>query len=64
MSKEKRTVEIHGKTYETVASRVERFRKEKDYSIETELLQNDETTVDTLRGSQNAQNKSKVNQNG
>ena len=26
--------------------------------------ENDETTVDTLRGSQNAQNKSKVNQNG
>ena len=45
MAKEKRTVDIHGKQYETVASRVERFRKEKDYGIETELLQNDETLV-------------------
>jgi len=45
MSKEKRTVDIHGKQYETVASRVERFRKEKDYGINTVLLQNDETLV-------------------
>ena len=45
MAKEKRTVDIHGKQYETVASRVERFRKEKDYGINTVLLQNDETLV-------------------
>lgn len=46
MAKEKRTVAIHGKDYETVASRIERFRKEKElYGIETELLQNNETTV-------------------
>ena len=45
-SGEKRTVEIHGKQYETVASRVQRFREDKkELFIETEVLQNTETLV-------------------
>lgn len=43
---EKRTVNIHGKEYETVASRVQKFReKYKGLSIVTELLERDESTV-------------------
>lgn len=43
----KDTVKIHGKDYETVASRVARFREtyKQEYSITTELVARDETTV-------------------
>ncbi len=43
----KDTVNIHGKEYETVASRVARFRElyKTEYSITTELVSRDETTV-------------------
>ena len=47
MAATKDTVNIHGKQYETVASRVSRFRTDYklDYSIETELVERDENTV-------------------
>ena len=40
-------VNIHGKQYETVASRVQKFRTKykRDYSIETELVERDDNTV-------------------
>lgn len=43
----KDTVKIHGKEYETVASRVNRFRGDfmLDYSIRTELVSRDENAV-------------------
>lgn len=43
----KDTVNIHGKQYETVASRVQRFREQHklEYSIVTELIERDEQTV-------------------
>lgn len=43
----KNTVNIHGKEYETVASRVSRFREEYkfDYSIETEIVSIDDIQV-------------------
>lgn len=43
----KDTVNIHGKQYELVASRVQRFREEykHEYSIVTELIERDEKTV-------------------
>lgn len=43
----KDTVEIHGKQYETVASRVSRFREahKQELSIVTELVERDEQTV-------------------
>lgn len=45
---EKRTVDIHGKQYETVASRVERFRNDEQYKglrIYTEIISNDSEYV-------------------
>lgn len=42
----KTTVNIHGKEYETVASRVSRFKADNpDFAIHTELLARDDTTV-------------------
>lgn len=50
MAKDTGKVNIHGKEYETVASRVQKFRSDKEigikYSIETELMDaNDKTVV-------------------
>ena len=48
MAQEKKdTVNIHGKAYETVASRVHRFRQENgsDYGIITEIIDRDSDTV-------------------
>lgn len=46
MTKEKRTVTIHGKEYETVASRVDTFREAyQAYSITTEIISNDNEYV-------------------
>lgn len=48
MAQEKKdTVNIHGKAYETVASRVHRFRQEhgSDYGIITEIIDRDSDTV-------------------
>lgn len=46
MAKEKRTVDIHGKQYETVASRVDGFREAYvDFAIVTEILSNDNEYV-------------------
>lgn len=47
MNKDSGKVLIHGKQYETVASRVQKFREEykQDLSIVTELLERDEKTV-------------------
>lgn len=43
---EKRTVNIHGKEYELVASRVERFREDHpDYAIITDIVERDESVV-------------------
>lgn len=43
---DKRTVNIHGKEYEIVASRVERFLKEnKGFAIRTKIIEADETHV-------------------
>lgn len=43
----KTTVNIHGKEYETVASRVQRFREEHgtEFSIQTEIINIDESVV-------------------
>lgn len=48
MSKEKGTVNIHGKEYETVASRVQKFRSDKTYegyAILTEIVYRDSDEV-------------------
>lgn len=49
MAKDTGIVNIHGKEYETVASRVQKFRTDKEiglnYSIETELVEANESTV-------------------
>lgn len=47
MAKDNGKVLIHGKEYETVASRVQKFREayKEDYSIVTKLVERDEQTV-------------------
>ncbi len=46
MKNEEGKVQIHGKTYLTVAYRVNEFRKDhRDWSIETEIIQNDDQVV-------------------
>lgn len=49
MAKDTGIVNIHGKEYETVASRVQKFRTNKEiglnYSIETQIVEANETTV-------------------
>lgn len=49
MAKDTGIVNIHGKEYETVASRVQKFRTDKEiglnYSIETDLVEANESTV-------------------
>ena len=45
---DKTTVDIHGKDYETVASRVNRFRLDKDHkdlAIRTELVSSNDTYI-------------------